>query len=165
MSVEYDGGLNTGYDPGAYNTATHVPQDNDTEYSVESTKGVSQKWPSDLQKVGRITPLKALVLVFDVVLASSPIMFLGEHDQSQNDCSRLFWLGAGPIDCMLTCYSSRPYRCQVERKRGVGLWYQTRTNTSPFAHNLPSDLRGLDGKVLSTRRSLPCSTRHNSRPS
>jgi len=78
VSVEYDGGLNTQYDSGAYNTAPHVPQDSDTEYSVDNTKGVSQKWPSDLRKVGRITPLKALVLIFDVILASSPIMFLGE---------------------------------------------------------------------------------------
>ena len=85
VSVEYDGGLNTQYDPGAYNNAPHVPQDSDTEYSVDNTKGVSQKWPSDLRKVGRITPLKALVLVFDVILASSPIMFLGEYDRSQRD--------------------------------------------------------------------------------
>lgn len=69
------------------------------------------------------------------------------------------------IDRLLTCYSFGPYRCQVERERSIGLRYQTGTNTSPFADNLPPNLRGLDGKVLPTCWSLPCSTRHNSRPS
>jgi hypothetical protein len=88
VSVEDDAGLNIRYDAGAYNNAPHATQDRDTEYSGDDIKGVSQKWPSHLQKVAAITPLKVLVFLFDVILASTPIMFLGEYARSQGDCFR-----------------------------------------------------------------------------
>jgi hypothetical protein len=77
-SVEYNADVNTRYDAGSYNDGPHASQDRDTEDGVEDIKGVSQKWPAHLQKVGVITPLKGLIMAFDVILASTPIMFLGE---------------------------------------------------------------------------------------
>ncbi|KAG9189022.1 hypothetical protein G6011_05890 [Alternaria panax] len=69
------------YDAGSYSNDSDNARDRNTEDGVEETKGNSngmqvQRWPLNSQKVAVMTPLKVLILVFDVVLASTPVMFL-----------------------------------------------------------------------------------------
>jgi hypothetical protein len=89
--------LNTDYDPGVYNYApppgkppSHTPdgdskQDDDTKPFFRATSQPAPppgaNWPIQSQQVATVTPLRALLMVFDGVLASMPIMFVGEFIQ------------------------------------------------------------------------------------
>lgn len=77
--------LNTRYEGAAYNYAppSGPPPDRDTK-DVDS-KGAFRSheaplggWPVHSQRVAALTPLRALLMVFDAVLASTPIMFVGQ---------------------------------------------------------------------------------------
>lgn len=85
--VSVEDALSIQYDAGSYSNSLDDSRDHDGEDGVKDNKDTShetrvQKWPSRSQKVATITPLKVLIMVFDVVLASTPIMFLGEYHQS-----------------------------------------------------------------------------------
>lgn len=36
-----------------------------------------KKWPMQSQRVWAVTPLRAFIIIFDIVFASTPIMFIG----------------------------------------------------------------------------------------
>jgi hypothetical protein len=87
ISVEDDAAMSTRYDAGLYSSNPDDSRDRDTEDGAEDVKRTShgmqrQMWPSHAQRVAVMTPLKVLIMVFDVILASTPIMFLGESHQS-----------------------------------------------------------------------------------
>lgn len=89
--------LETRYDPAAYNDnyappPGHPPSqsdsriDDDRKPLVSSTTKSSQQpvgnnWPVAAQMVAAMTPLRAGLMVFDAVLASMPIMFVGKFSQ------------------------------------------------------------------------------------
>lgn len=85
----YDGDveLSTRYDAGSYNN-TRPPnnaQDRDTKDRVEDTKDAFLlnevplgQWPSQSEHAATLTPWKISVMVFDAILASTPIMFIGK---------------------------------------------------------------------------------------
>jgi hypothetical protein len=88
--------LETRYDPAAYSYAPpagHPPSqsdskiDDDNKPFFRSGLNTSQqrpiiKWPVTAQRAAALTPLRAGLMVFDAVLASTPIMFIGEFTQS-----------------------------------------------------------------------------------
>jgi hypothetical protein len=85
---------NTSYDAGAYGyapppgkpssqaTGGDSKHDDDAKpFFQADAKGVPQAgedWPVQAQQVATVTPLRAFLMVFDGVLASTPIMFVGE---------------------------------------------------------------------------------------
>lgn len=88
--------LDTRYDPAAYAHAQQAPSqvsrgDDESdkkplfrrEGSKKSASGVGSRhgaWPVQAQRVAAITPLRAGIMVFDAVLASTPIMFVGMYN-------------------------------------------------------------------------------------
>jgi hypothetical protein len=76
------------YDAGSYNSR---PSANDsvhhqTEDGVQNSKGatwsvesIKEQWPLQSQRLAPMTPLRGFIVVFDVILASMPIMFIGER--------------------------------------------------------------------------------------
>jgi hypothetical protein len=83
--------LNTRYDAGAYNYTppSGTPPDRDTKdvdskTSFRSSEAPVRSWPIESRRVSTVTPLRAMLLFFDGVLASMPIIFIGKY---------------GPISC------------------------------------------------------------------
>jgi hypothetical protein len=86
--------LDTRYDPAAYTTyapPSGYPPDGDSKFSEDdrkpffgsTTKAVpvaapGSNWPVEAQRVATITPLRAGLMMFDAVLASTPLMFVGK---------------------------------------------------------------------------------------
>lgn len=79
--------LNTRYDAGSYNYAPPpgTPPDRDKKRDVDTKGLLSQSsqppvnsWPVHSRRAAAMTPMRFSLLVFDVVLASTPIMFLGQ---------------------------------------------------------------------------------------
>jgi hypothetical protein len=83
--------LETRYDPGAYKFAPPPghPPDSDSKLGDDDRKPLfraaskatlppGHSWPVQSQRVAALTPLRAGLMVFDAVLASTPIMFVGE---------------------------------------------------------------------------------------
>jgi hypothetical protein len=84
--------MDTRYDPAAYTTYApppgHAP-DGDSKFDEDDRKPffgstakavppAENKWPIEAQRVASITPLRAGLMIFDAVLASTPLMFVGE---------------------------------------------------------------------------------------
>jgi hypothetical protein len=90
--------MDTRYDPGADKYApppgrspSHMT-DGDSKFEdlgdyknpfFRSTSQATQPsaWPGQAQHVATVTPLRAFLMFFDGVLASTPIMFVGESDE------------------------------------------------------------------------------------
>lgn len=49
----------------------------DTKTIYESYQPPVRHWPLESQQVARLTPLRFFIIVFDTILASTPIMFIG----------------------------------------------------------------------------------------
>jgi hypothetical protein len=84
--------LDTRYDPAAYNTKYASPPghplDEDSKFDEDDKKPLfratskaaqapGSNWPVEAQRVATVTPLRAGLMVFDAVLASTPLMFVG----------------------------------------------------------------------------------------
>ena len=76
----------------------HIPQhaDADNKNPNVGQPPPAQHWPARSQRVWALTPLRAWILFFDVILASTPIMFIGMYD-----CEYIF---------SITAYPSQPLR-------------------------------------------------------
>jgi hypothetical protein len=83
--------MDTRYDPGAYKYAPPPghPPDSDSKLGDDDKKPLfrpaskatippGSNWPVQSQQVAALTPLRAGLMVFDAILASTPIMFIGE---------------------------------------------------------------------------------------
>ena len=89
LPLDEDFELSTRYDVGSHDNilpATGAPGRNDKD-RVEDTKipfGSKElplgQWPANPECVAIITPWKALVMVFDILLASTPIMFISKNN-------------------------------------------------------------------------------------
>lgn len=62
----------------------HPPRTSDV--SIKDTKALFsteqppiERWPIRSQQVATLTPRRTVIIVFDVILASTPIMFIGEY--------------------------------------------------------------------------------------
>lgn len=100
--------LNTQYDAGTYNytpPAGPPPErtSKDTEKHVDSKAAFTSSdvpvdhWPVRSQKPAAFTPLRMALFVFDLLLASMPIMFIGE----------LSWTTSNALYCAISvCFAS-----------------------------------------------------------
>jgi hypothetical protein len=78
--------LDTRYDPGSYKyvlPSGHSPNNNlkhgdDTKPLFGAGQDPGSKWPTQSQQVAHITMLRATLMIFDAILASTPIMFVGK---------------------------------------------------------------------------------------
>jgi hypothetical protein len=85
--------LDTRYDSGAYNAKYTPPpghpSDGDSKFdeddkkplfrsAAKATEAPRSNWPVEAQRVATVTPLRAGLMVFDAVLASTPLMFVGK---------------------------------------------------------------------------------------
>jgi hypothetical protein len=77
--------LNTRYDAGSYGYAPPADLPPDDDAKVGDAKGAFRSneapgggWPVHSQRAAALTPLRAGLMVFDAILASTPIMFVGE---------------------------------------------------------------------------------------
>lgn len=57
-------------------------KDRDSKAYFASDQPPVKHWPVHSQRVSKITPLRAFIIFFDAVLASTPIMFIGKDDGS-----------------------------------------------------------------------------------
>lgn len=87
ISINDDIEPRTRYDAGSYNSE---PSATDSQYrgtdggakdtkdaNWTSTEIISNEWPLQSRKLAPMTPMRGFVIIFDVVLASMPIMFIG----------------------------------------------------------------------------------------
>ena len=58
----------------------HIPQTDSKNPNVGQAPP-AQNWPARSQRVWALTPLRAWIFFFDVILASTPIMFIGMYRQ------------------------------------------------------------------------------------
>jgi hypothetical protein len=90
MDTRYDPG-NDKYAPPPGRSPSHMT-DGDSKLDdmgddknpfFRSSSGVAQRsnWPDQAQQVATVTPLRAFLMFFDGVLASTPIMFVGKFDE------------------------------------------------------------------------------------
>jgi hypothetical protein len=85
--------LDTRYDSGAHNAKYTPPpghpSDGDSKFDEDDKKPLfrstskaagahGSSWPVKAQRVATVTPLRAGLMVFDAVLASTPLMFVGK---------------------------------------------------------------------------------------
>lgn len=82
--------LSTRYEAGAFNYAPpsgpppdHDAKHVDTKDAFRTNEPPVGSWPVHSQRVATVTSLRALLMVFDAVLASTPIMFVGKSCQSE----------------------------------------------------------------------------------
>ncbi|KNG44829.1 hypothetical protein DDE82_001469 [Stemphylium lycopersici] len=77
--------LGTHYDSGSYNSGLTQDDlsDRNIKDEVQPSKGIfrsrenpEEQWPLHAQRVARMTPLKILLMIYDAILASVPIMFI-----------------------------------------------------------------------------------------
>lgn len=78
--------LTTKHDvPSAYNVAPSQtsPYDGDSKQSDTNAylpqNQTIENWPIQSQQVATLTPLRGTILAFDIVLASSPLLFIGMY--------------------------------------------------------------------------------------
>jgi hypothetical protein len=97
--------LDTRYDPTAYNNTKYappsgLPPDNDSKFdeddkkplfraNIKTAQAPGNNWPVAAQRVATLTPLRAGLMVFDAVLASTPLMFVGKFFLQILAC---FWI-------------------------------------------------------------------------
>jgi hypothetical protein len=97
--------LDTRYDPAAYNNTQYappsgLPPDSDSKFDEDDKKPLfrantktlqapGNNWPVAAQRVATLTPLRAGLMVFDAVLASTPLMFVGKFFLQILAC---FWI-------------------------------------------------------------------------
>lgn len=48
-----------------------------------SSESISEQWPLQSQKLAPMTPWRGFIMIFDVILASTPIMFIGRFNVIQ----------------------------------------------------------------------------------
>lgn len=80
------------------------PSDGDSTYSYSGAhlapqKSAIEKWPINSQQVATLTPLRGSILIFDVLLASCPLLFISELILHRD-----FHLG---VDYPSTCHRGR----------------------------------------------------------
>lgn len=79
--------LNTRYDPGAYNNQQYAPppgsppdrdkKDVDSKGAFRSNEAPMNSWPVHSQRAAALTSMRISLMIFDAILASTPIMFVG----------------------------------------------------------------------------------------
>src|SRR4051794_28699528 len=81
--------LNTRYEGGSYGYAppTGTPPDRDSKHvdikgAFRSNEAPGSSWPVHSQRAAALTPLRMSLMIFDAILASTPIMFLGKRGQT-----------------------------------------------------------------------------------
>jgi hypothetical protein len=52
-------------------------RDSKTYFQNDNNERPVRRWPTQSQRVATITPLRGVIIVFDAILASTPIMFIG----------------------------------------------------------------------------------------
>lgn len=60
---------------------------NDPKAYFPPGKATIDNWPYKSQQVAALTPLRGAILAFDIVLASSPLLFVGTRPSTDTYCA------------------------------------------------------------------------------
>jgi hypothetical protein len=60
---------------------------NDPKAYLPPGKATIDNWPVKSQQVAALTPLRGAILAFDIVLASSPLLFVGTRPSTDTYCT------------------------------------------------------------------------------
>lgn len=154
--------LSTRYDAGSHNYQPPIGPPPDRDSKDGKSKDVmlidqtpQGGWPVQSQRAAALTPLRAGLMLFDAILASTPIMFVGMCNQNTVTCTALY-------EKMLTTTSPRSHSGKARWRRSLSVWLATYRNFASLTNYLSAHFRSSHGTILSAFGPLVGSARYHS---